>query len=99
MLFDASSGASSFHHMNGYESKTMSFSFARSVSVREKRFNAAWKIYEAGSLYGELPKLSSRAHLRDSLRFQHECGHLTNMSLAISMGKALIRSRQSHRKY
>jgi hypothetical protein len=36
MLFDASSRASSFHHMNGYESKTMRFSFLPGQLAFEK---------------------------------------------------------------
>ena len=35
--------------------KTMRFLFAWSARVREKRLNAAWKIYVSGPLYGELP--------------------------------------------
>ena len=35
--------------------KMMCFLFTRSARVREKRLNAAWKIYGSGPLYGELP--------------------------------------------
>ena len=51
MLFDAPSGAPSFRYMNGYGSEDDTFSFACSVSVREKRFTAAWKSYESGPFH------------------------------------------------
>jgi hypothetical protein len=35
--------------------KPMRFPFAWSARVREKRLNAAWKIYVSGPLNGELP--------------------------------------------
>ena len=35
--------------------KTMRFPFAWSARVREKRLNAAWKIYVTGPLNSELP--------------------------------------------
>ncbi len=35
--------------------KTMRFPFARPARVREKRSNAAWKIYVSGPLNGKLP--------------------------------------------
>src|SRR5450755_1818778 len=36
--------------------KMMRFTFAWQRKVREKQLNAAWKIYDSGLLYGELPQ-------------------------------------------
>src|SRR6266699_1310994 len=50
-LFDAASGAPSFHRMNGYGSKNEAFFFCRSASIRETWFAAAWKSYESGPFH------------------------------------------------
>jgi hypothetical protein len=47
ILFDAPSGAPSFHRMNGYGSENNAFFFCLIRQRSRKWFTAAWKSYES----------------------------------------------------